>query len=337
MRHPTRRSMKNLIYLEMILLSALLVVAVVVVSRFNKPAFSNDGFYTDNNTVLGEESSTQATQPLPTWKTFPEDRALTARQYFVFDCKKQEFLTISGQADERIYPASITKLFTAYTIIQTSILGPNEIFTAGEDVLALVADGSSVAHIQTGDRLTAQQLVEGMLLSSGNDAAYILACEAGRRFADQPNLEAASAVQVFVAEMNRFIKEKGLQNTNLVNPDGIHDPNHYTTAQDLVILSGLCMQYGTIMDPAIAPEADIRLHGETIIWKNTNELINPKSEYYCPYAIGLKTGQTPAAGSCLLSAFKKDGQYLLIGVFGCPETNDRFDDALQLFNQTVLK
>lgn len=59
------------------------------------------------------------------------------------------------------------------------------------------------------------------------------------------------------------------------------------------------------------------------------------SEHYCPYAIGLKTGQTPSAGSCLLSAFEYDGTLLLIGVFGCPEAEDRFADTLQLFNQTI--
>ena len=70
-------------------------------------------------------------------------------------------------------------------------------------------------------------------------------------------------------------------------------------------------------------------------WENTNKIINPDSEYYCPYAIGLKTGQTPSAGSCLLSAFRMNGQEWIIGVFGCPEETDRFDDTIQLFNQTI--
>jgi len=70
-------------------------------------------------------------------------------------------------------------------------------------------------------------------------------------------------------------------------------------------------------------------------WKNTHALIHPDSEYYCPYAIGLKTGQTPSAGSCLLSAFRCEGRTLIIGVFGCPETQDRFADTLQLFNEAI--
>ena len=128
-----------------------------------------------------------------------------------------------------------------------------------------------------------------------------------------------------------------MPNTHFVNPDGIHDPQHYTTVKDLVTLASLCMTDNTIMRNAAVPEADIVLHEETVVWKNTNELINPASPYYCPYALGLKTGQTSAAGSCLLSVFRKDGQFLIIGVFGSTSHTDRFDDTLQLFNQIVLK
>ena len=70
-------------------------------------------------------------------------------------------------------------------------------------------------------------------------------------------------------------------------------------------------------------------------WKNTNATINPASDYYCPYAVGLKTGSTPRAGSCLLSAFECDGRTLVIGVFGCPADEDRFMDTLQLFNEAM--
>ena len=77
------------------------------------------------------------------------------------------------------------------------------------------------------------------------------------------------------------------------------------------------------------------LSEDTVKWLNTNALIDPNSQYYCPYATGLKTGQTPSAGSCLLSSFSYEGKSYVIGVFGCPETDDRFEDTLQLFNRTV--
>ncbi len=329
--------MKKLMALELGVLAVLLVAAIIVCSYLTSPAFSPDYIYTGGNAnTPGDstgESRTEQTEFVPSWKTYPEDRELLAEQYFVYDCTAKSFLTLSGQEDARVYPASITKLFTAYVVMQ--YLHPDTVYTAGE-ALDLVAWGSSVAKIEKGDQLTARQLVEAMLLPSGNDASYILAVESGKVIANDPTLSATAAVQVFVNEMNTRAKNLGMTGTNFVNPDGIHDENHYTTFKDLTILGGICLQDNTIMQNASTPKDEIVLHGETIQWKNTNALINPESPYYCPYATGLKTGQTPDAGSCLLASFRKGGQFLLIGVFGCPEENDRFDDTLQLFNQVVL-
>ena len=82
--------------------------------------------------------------------------------------------------------------------------------------------------------------------------------------------------------------------------------------------------------------ATVDLEDRQLQWHNTNLLVDPTSQYYCPYALGLKTGQTPAAGSCLLSAFDIDGNQYIIGVFGCPDVESRFADTLQLLNQCVL-
>ncbi len=327
--------MKKLMYIEIGVLAALIIAAIIACATLAKPAFSPDNLQSTNNTTETTGApTTETTEPAPTWNTYPADRQLLAKQYFVYDCKADTFLITSGMASERIYPASITKLFTAYVAMQ--YVSPETEITAG-DALDLVAWGSSVAKIEKGDVLTAGQLVEAMILPSGNDAAYMLACEAGRVIKGDPNLSATAAVQAFMAQMNAQAKAAGMTGTNFVNPDGIHDSNHYTTFADLVILGKLSMQDATIMEHAVTPLKEVTLHGETIEWKNTNQLVNPAKPYYCPYAVGLKTGQTPSAGSCLLSAFRKDGQELLIGVFGCPEEEDRFDDTLQLFNQIVLK
>ena len=329
--------MKKILCIEIGVLAVLAVIAVIVSITLNMPAFSPDSLQQPVTTAPTQATPAPTpppTEPAPTWKTYPEDRQLLARQYFVYDCKAGSFLTISGKMDERIYPASITKLFTAYVAMQ--YVDPQKEITAG-DVLDLVAWGSSVAKIKKGDTLTAGQLVEAMLLPSGNDAAYMLACEAGRVMKGNPNLSPSAAVQAFMTQMNAQAKAVGMTNTHFVNPDGIHDSQHYTTFADLAILGKLSMENETIMKHAITPNRDVQLHGETITWKNTNALVNPTTEYYCPYAVGLKTGQTPSAGSCLLSAFRKGDTELIIGVFGCPEEEDRFDDTLQLFNQIVLK
>ena len=128
-----------------------------------------------------------------------------------------------------------------------------------------------------------------------------------------------------------------MTNTHFANPDGIHEDNHYTTFADVVKLGLLALEDPNILAYTAVSRDSKTLKSGAKEWKNTNALVDPNSEFYCPYAIGLKTGQTPMAGSCLLSAFEIRGTTLLIGVFGCPEENDRFPDTLQLLNQWIEK
>ena len=267
------------------------------------------------------------TEP-PTWPTYPDDREITAKQAFVYDCSSGEFVYISGSETERVYLASITKLFTAHVALQ--YLDPEDEITVGEE-LNLVAWGSSVADLEKGDVLTVEMLIEAMMLPSGNDAAYVLAVAAGRVIDGNASLDVKSAVNVFMAQMNQEARLQGMLNTHFVNPDGIHDSNHYSSMGDLAILGKLALESPAIVRCCtVARDMVTPIEGDSFAWKNTNELIDPASEYYCPVCLGLKTGQTPDAGSCLLSAFDLDGRQIIIGVFGCPEKNDRFPDTLQL-------
>ena len=322
--------MKRLMFWEVVVLAVLLIATFVVLVTFPNPNFKAQ--ISDDPTAT---TGPQPTEPyIPTWNTYPDDRQLLAQQYFVYDTKADTFLISSGDAGTQVYPASITKLFTAYVAMQ--YLEPTTQITAG-DALDFVVPGSSVANIKAGDTLSVEQLVEAMMLPSGNDAAYILACEAGRVMKNDPQLSAGAAKDAFVAEMNAQAAAANMTGTHFVNPDGIHDANHYSTFGDLAILGKLALGNKTIMKYAATAREKVTLHGEPMEWKNTNKLIDPRNSYYCPYALGLKTGQTPDAGSCLLSAFRKDDTELIIGVFGCPQEEDRFDDTLQLFNQIVLK
>jgi len=322
--------MKRLMLWELVVLSVLLIATFCILVNFPNPDFDPSA---SNDPAIS--TGPQPTEPfIPTWNTYPQDRKLLAQQYFVYDCKENTFPLSSGQETTKVYPASITKLFTAYVAMQH--LEPTAKITAG-NALDLVVYGSSVAKIKFGDTLTVEQLVEAMMLPSGNDAAYILACEAGRILKNNANLGARDAANAFVAEMNTQARALGMTGTKFQNPDGIHDVNHYSTFRDLAILGKLALGNEIILKYAATAKDKITLHGETLEWKNTNKLIDRTNSYYCPYALGLKTGQTPDAGSCLLSAFRMEDHELIIGVFGCPQEEDRFDDTLQLFNQIVLK
>ena len=328
--------MKKWLLMEALILAVVLLAAVGICIAL--PAFSGHTLQPpaqmQADTGQTTQTTTQATtEPAPTWMTLPEDRALTAQKAFVYDCETDTFPFLLGEPDERIYPASITKLFTAYVALQ--FLTPDRLIQAG-DVLDLVGAGSSVAGIEKGDVLSVQMLVEAMLLPSGNDAAYILADAAGKAIKGTDNMTGSAAVAAFLKEMNRQAKEMGMTGTNFVNPDGYHRNNHYTTFADMAILAEAVLENETIMNYASESHAEVTFeNGVTKQWKNTNYLVDPTSEFYCPIATGLKTGQTPSAGSCLLSAFATDGRSLVIGVFGCPEIPDRFADTLQLLNKTL--
>ena len=315
-----------------VLLALLLVAAMLNIGTKPETPPETTPPTTTETTAAPTTTEPPPSKPRVTWATVPEGRVLTASQYFVYDSYVGDFTNISCDPEERIYPASITKLFTAYVALQ--YLDPEETLRAGDEV-RLRDPESSIAMIWWGDRLTVAQLIEGMLLPSGNDAAYILAAAAGRRIAQDSSLEPQAAVDAFVARMNEAAQEEGLTGTNFANPDGIHKDDHYTTARDLVVIANLSLENELIAKyAALAKDATPFTGDESRkTWKNTNLILHSDSDYYCPLAVGLKTGKTNAAGNCLLSAFRYEDVVVIVGVFGCPEHEDRFADTLQLFNE----
>ncbi len=338
--------MKKIIIGVVLIVLALALFAVMLIGKLTAPTPTTP--QTQLGSLTSEEIPTTlpppTTIPEPTWMVPAPEREITASQYFVYDVAEETFLILSGEENERIYPASITKLFTCYVAMQ--YLEPDTVLTVGDE-MEKVALGSSVARLVKGDQLTVAQLTEGMLLPSGNDAAYVLAVNAGRIISGNPNASVDDAVKAFMNTMNEQAKTVGMTGTHFSNPDGIHRTKHYTTFADLALLGKLSLENPTIMEMAKIAEDQVEFvytapreneKPDTPApghWKNTNYLVVPESEYYCPYATGLKTGKTPAAGNCLLTSFDYKGRILLIGVFGCPENIDRFVDTLQLFNQVI--
>lgn len=273
----------------------------------------------------------ETTLPVETQPPFPDpDFALTASHAFVYDLQTDTMLFVKGDPEEKLAPASLTKLFTAYTAMR--YLESDQVLSAGEEVDWIDPD-SSRAFIYNGQQVTADMCVEGMLVSSGNDAAYILAVAAGRAILNDPDLAAHAAFSSFVGEMNVQVLNQGLTGTHFANPDGIDSPGHYTTMNDLVLISKLALDNDLICKFAGTPKDSVTYaSGQSTTWMNTNLLLHPESGYYCEYATGLKTGSTDDAGNCLLSTFFTEDAQLLIGVLGCPEDTDRYRDTLQLFS-----
>ena len=197
---------------------------------------------------------------------------------------------------------------------------------AGEE-LSFVKEGSSLAYIKKGHRLTVEMLVEAMLLPSGNDAAYVLAAAVGHALQeDLPN--EAEAVAVFIQGANAYAKEIGLCGTVLTVPDGYAEEEHYTTTEDMAILARHALENETIRKYASMHKDFVTYaSGHTNTWENTNLLLNPQSKYYSPYATGLKTGSIQGEYSLVFSFRLDDGREYIVGLFGANQKNARFRDA----------
>jgi D-alanyl-D-alanine carboxypeptidase (penicillin-binding protein 5/6) len=273
------------------------------------------------------EETVPATTAPPDQKEPPQ---VSATRYFAYDLRKDMFLAQKGDGDAKLYPASITKLLTCHVMLQ--YLEPDDKVTVG-DAMNLVQFDSSLANLKEGDELTVEQLVAAMMLPSGNDAAQVAAVAAGRAIAGDPSLSYTEAVEVFVREMNLQAWEMGMINSHFANPDGFHHDDHYTSMNDLITLCKTVLTNQTILKYTSKVSEEVILPDRTLTWENTNFLLDSDGQTYLPNTIGLKTGYTGKAGSCLMSAFFMEDRILLIGVFGCPAfTEDRYLDTVAIYN-----
>lgn len=281
---------------------------------------------------------TQPTEPPPD----PAEEAcraavkkIKAGHIFVYDTADRKMVFSTSPSTEALYPASITKLFTAWVALQ--ILEPDTVITAGKE-LGLLQPGSSTAFIAYGSRLTVKMLVEAMLLPSGNDAAYILSAAAGRELANDPELSAKKAVAVFLDEMNRQAAEVGLANSFFATPDGYHQESHHSCAGDLATIGELALRNEIIAKYMALQQDNVTFSsGETVTWYNTNRLLNPESAWYSEAAVGMKTGYTQEAGYCLLAAFQTENGHILVGIFDAENKLSRYTDAVVLFEAALTK
>ena len=281
-----------------------------------------------------EPTTEPATEPTTEPPLMPPDETrLSTGTAFVYDLSREKMLYTRGDQNQQLAPASLTKLLTALMALE--YLDPETIVTAGEEA-GWVAEGSSVAAIYPGNQLTAEKLLQGMLMQSGNDAAYVLAVAIGKEISGSPDATSQDAYQIFLEAVGEKCQELGLTGSCFINPDGYDREGHYSTPADLLTLARLAVRESLICKYTSCYRELVTFEsGQEYIWLNTNLLLNPESPYYSPEAIGLKTGSTSNAGYCLISAFERDGRILLIGVMNCPSHTARFEDVLYLYNHFI--
>ena len=215
--------------------------------------------------------------------------------------------------DVRLPMASTTKILTCATVLE-KCQDLNEKIVIPENATGI--EGSSV-YLKKDDVYTAEELLYGLMLRSGNDCATALALKYGGTIPD------------FTAKMNVLAQKAGALNSRFENPHGLACVNHYTTAYDLSLISCYAM-HNTKFREIVATEYYLPRH-----WKNKNKML-----HLYPNSVGIKTGFTKAAGRCLVSAATKEGMTLICTLLNCPTTYERtmklLDDAFSAYHLEQL-
>ncbi|MGM9618608.1 MAG: D-alanyl-D-alanine carboxypeptidase family protein [Oscillospiraceae bacterium] len=214
-------------------------------------------------------------------------------------------------AEEKLYPASLTKVMTALLVFEAIDAGQlslqQEITAPAAAFVGLSSDGST-ANIEAGEVLTVDDLLACMLINSANEAASILACAVGGTIAD------------FVSRMNARAAELGCENTHFVNPTGLHDGDHYTTAWDLYRITQAALAHPHFLEICDSKSWEVpetNLHDARTL-HSTNYLISNWRAlgYLYSGAHGVKTGNTSEAGHCLISTATRTGRSLFGVILG---------------------
>ena len=215
-----------------------------------------------------------------------------------------------------------------YVVLQ--YLKPDQVVKVSS-IVSTVPSDATVAGLHQGDKCTVTQLLYGLLLCSGADAARVLAAETGRAIAGNSALSDSSAVTQFVEEMNRKADALGFVNSHFENADGYHHPDHHTCLADITKIAKLVLEDPLLVKIVSTSRHTTTISGRDLEWYNTNYLVNTRSAYYISTSIGMKTGNTKAAGRCLLSAFREGDEITIIGVFGGTDKEDHFKSTHAIY------
>jgi D-alanyl-D-alanine carboxypeptidase (penicillin-binding protein 5/6) len=256
------------------------------------------------------------------------DIGVDAEAAILFDAETKEVLYYKNPVTA-VFPASTTKLLTA--LVALDWCGLEEEVRIGNEV-KLIARDSTRAYLAPGEVLTVRNLLEGMLLPSGNDAAYATAAYVGKKSLKHEGANREEAVREFVRLMNEKAKQLGLTNSCFKSPDGYDAIGQYTTAYDMGLIGLAAVQNETIREICKKSSSrNIFPSGEDVTWNNTNSLIKQYSGRYYSPCIGLKTGTSTMAGRCLIAAGCKNGKEVLCVIMNSSSTG-RWSDAITLMD-----
>ena len=223
-------------------------------------------------------------------------------------------------ADQQMYPASLTKIMTAILVLEN--VKDLDLETAAYPMWIqdmLYGTNASLGGLIVGEKLTIRQLLTSALVQSGNESAMILAGYVGSGgMADFMPRDITS----FVEMMNDKAKALGCMGTHFTNPTGLHSDNHYSTARDMAIMAKYAMQnpvFASLVKNYAVQLGQTNKHSD--LWQySTNKMLLTSSPYYYAPVVGIKTGSTDEAGRCVISQAEDNGYRYFCVVMGAPST-----------------
>ncbi|MDX8385967.1 MAG: D-alanyl-D-alanine carboxypeptidase family protein [Gallionella sp.] len=243
----------------------------------------------------------------------PEPPKLAAKSWLLYDFTGDRVL-VNHDGNKRLEPASLTKLMTAYLTFDAIKRGTLTLNQKLDIPATAIRRNRSESRmlLKTGQTVTVNELLRGLIVQSGNDAAIALA------------ISVASNVDDFVKMMNDDAKRLGMKNTHFANPTGLPDDQHFSTAYDIALLaSAILRDY-----PQYYPIFGLRnFTFNNITQANRNRLL-----WLDPYADGMKSGHTKAAGYCLVGSAKRGDHRLISVVMGAVTNRLRATESQKLLN-----
>ncbi len=241
----------------------------------------------------------------------PAPPQIPAKGYYLVDYRTNQALAASNE-NERLEPASLTKLMSAYVVFHALKDGRIKL----DDMVRISAyarsqEGSRM-FVEAGSLVSVENLIQGLIVQSGNDATVALA------------EHVAGSEPVFVDLMNQYAQQLGMTSTHFQNAPGMPSPEHYTTARDIAILAtALIRDY---------PEYYKWYSEREFTWNNITQPNRNGLLVRDPTVDGLKTGHTESAGYCLVSSAERDGMRLVSVVMGASSVRAREDASAALLN-----
>ena len=236
-----------------------------------------------------------------------EEPKLNSRSAVIYDRKSKKVIW-GKKENERRPMASTTKIMTAIVVLENANL--DDTVTVSKKA---AGTGGSRLGLKTGDKITINNLLYGLLLVSGNDAAVALA------------EHVSGSVESFAEKMNQKAEEMNLEDTHFIVPHGLDMENHYTTALELAEMADYAMNNKKFAQIVNTKNITISINGRSKSLKNTNELLGNLNGVN-----GVKTGFTNGANRCLVTSVNRDGMNIITVVLGADTKKDRTNDSVKL-------